>query len=495
MKLTRVPPAQVTHFPPLRLRLAAVIGLVAFAALAWWLTSAQNAVDAAVIATSGTIEGEEVAITAEMSGRVERVLVAEGQDVKAGEPLVAFECATLQAQYEQALAAVDVARANLALLQQGSRPEEVRQAEATVAQAAAARDAAKRAWDNAIALRDNPQELNLKIDTARPQVTAAEAAVAQAKANLNTAEQRLEQIKKGPRLEDVAALQLAVEQARNTLWAAQIERDGIKGNPHLPEYQGHAADARVAAAETAVSVANATLAARTAPPTAEELQIAANAVEAARASLSTAEASLVQAQQNLKGLLAIKENPLAPNAQVDVARGQYESAEAALRLAEARLEAVKNGPTLEQLDVARAQVRQAEAAARVLWTQLDEATIKSPIDGIVARVNIHAGELAAPGARLATVTGMNVVDLVVYVPETKIGLARLGQKADVTVDSFPGQTFAGEVVHIASQAEFTPRNVQSQRERANTVFAVRLRIPNADLRLKPGMPADARFRM
>jgi HlyD family secretion protein len=81
--------------------------------------------------------------------------------------------------------------------------------------------------------------------------------------------------------------------------------------------------------------------------------------------------------------------------------------------------------------------------------------------------------------------------LTIYISETDIGRVRQGQKANVTVDSFPGQVFAGTVTFIAQEAQFTPRNVQTKDERATTVFAVRIELTNSDHGLKPGMPADA----
>jgi HlyD family secretion protein len=86
------------------------------------------------------------------------------------------------------------------------------------------------------------------------------------------------------------------------------------------------------------------------------------------------------------------------------------------------------------------------------------------------------------------------VTLQVYVPENRIGEVQLGQSVEVTVDSFPGQTFAGQVYHIANEPEFTPRNVVTAEERENTFYAVDVRLPNPEHLLKVGMPADAKFR-
>ena len=101
------------------------------------------------------------------------------------------------------------------------------------------------------------------------------------------------------------------------------------------------------------------------------------------------------------------------------------------------------------------------------------------------------GEQANPGATIMTVGALDPVRLTLYIPETDIGRVRQGQKVHVTVDSFPGKVFEGSVTFIAQEAQFTPRNVQTRDERAATVFAVRVELPNADHALKPGMPADA----
>ena len=96
-----------------------------------------------------------------------------------------------------------------------------------------------------------------------------------------------------------------------------------------------------------------------------------------------------------------------------------------------------------------------------------------------------------PGSILMTVANLNEVTLTIYVPEDELGRVYLGQEVDVQVDSFPGELFRGTVAHIAQQAEFTPKNIQTEKERVNMVFAVKVRLPNSDHRLKPGMPADA----
>jgi HlyD family secretion protein len=83
------------------------------------------------------------------------------------------------------------------------------------------------------------------------------------------------------------------------------------------------------------------------------------------------------------------------------------------------------------------------------------------------------------------------VELVIYVPETELGKVQLGQKAELKVDTYPDKSFNGKVIYISPQAEFTPKNIQTQEERTKLVFAVKIKIDNPDFELKDGMPADA----
>jgi HlyD family secretion protein len=189
--------------------------------------------------------------------------------------------------------------------------------------------------------------------------------------------------------------------------------------------------------------------------------------------------------------LEIRKNPLQLQAAVDGAKAQLDSAEAQLAQAQARLDLVRAGARAEQIQAAEAQVAQARAAQRQIEVQIGKATLTAPRAGIVLSRSLHQGEQANPGATIMTVGALDTVRLTIYISETDIGRVRQGQKANVTVDSFPGQVFAGTVTFIAQEAQFTPRNVQTKDERATTVFAVRIELTNSDHGLKPGMPADA----
>jgi len=116
--------------------------------------------------------------------------------------------------------------------------------------------------------------------------------------------------------------------------------------------------------------------------------------------------------------------------------------------------------------------------------------VRSPINGIVLTRAIEPGEVALGGSTLFVVADLHDISLTVYVPEERYGQISLGGVYPVTVDSFPGEVFWGTVIHIADEAEFTPRNVQTVKGRKNTVYAVKLNLSNPTLALKPGMPAD-----
>ncbi|NIV37073.1 MAG: HlyD family efflux transporter periplasmic adaptor subunit [Anaerolineae bacterium] len=207
--------------------------------------------------------------------------------------------------------------------------------------------------------------------------------------------------------------------------------------------------------------------------------------------MEQSEAALLGAEQYLAELYRQRANPLDLQAQVNAAKAQYEVASAAVALAHAQVEGLKMGATQEQVAAADAQVEVARSALAALQVHLDRLSLKAPISGLILERLLHVGEVAMPGASLLTLADLGDVSLTIYVPEDQVGKVQLGQPVSVTVDAYPGRVFTGEVAFISSQAEFTPKNVQTKEERVSMVFAVKVELPNPDLALKPGMPADA----
>ena len=117
----------------------------------------------------------------------------------------------------------------------------------------------------------------------------------------------------------------------------------------------------------------------------------------------------------------------------------------------------------------------------------------TPIDGWVLRTVFEPEEQVPPGAPVVVVGDLQQLTLRVFLPESQFGRVMLEQIADITVDAYTGETFVGQVISIASEAEFAPGNIQTREDRVKMVYAIKLNVPNRELRLKPGMFADATF--
>jgi len=177
-----------------------------------------------------------------------------------------------------------------------------------------------------------------------------------------------------------------------------------------------------------------------------------------------------------------------------------------IRTAEARLEegkaalnqAKSNLPRIQaaqkDVEAAYAALQAAGAALLQAQIQLEYTKLKSPGPGIVTSRSAEAGEVVSPGEEILTVADLSTVDLKIFVDETQIGNVKPGQKAAVTIDTFPGKIFTGYVTFISPEGEFTPKIIQTKKERVKLVYLVKVSIPNPNLELKPGMPADARLR-
>src|SRR5438034_242759 len=177
--------------------------------------------------------------------------------------------------------------------------------------------------------------------------------------------------------------------------------------------------------------------------------------------------------------------------EVDRALNLFDAALANEAGAREKLALLEAGPRPDAVAAARAQVGEARAALALTQARLADTRLVSPLTGIVLRKSMEVGETATPGAPILTLIDPNDLWLRAYVSETDLGRIRLGQAAALTVDAFPGRMVAGVVREIASEAEFTPKNVQTKKERVNLVYRVKIGVSNPDGVLKPGMPADA----
>lgn len=324
------------------------------------------------------------------------------------------------------------------------------------------------------------------------------AQISQAQAAVKVAKAELAQAQAKARPERVAVAQSALNQAMTkALGKWRAWQDAIRTRDNPQELQLRITEARtaLALAERDVEMAEASLEAAKQSRDREkwgsvEYRVAGKKVEAAEQSLKAAQAIRDGAQAKLAALQAMRDRPLLLEAQVHAAEAAYRLAQADVAVAQAELAAVKAPPLAEDIAIAQAKVHKAEATLHILEVLRKKMTLRAPCDGIITSRAVEVGELAEPGRPLLTIADLSEVTLTVYVPETQIGLVKLGQRAVVTVDSYPGRGFPGRVTYIADQAEFTPRNVQTKEERVNIVFAVKITLPNPEGRLKPGMPAD-----
>ena len=209
--------------------------------------------------------------------------------------------------------------------------------------------------------------------------------------------------------------------------------------------------------------------------------VAAQEVDRARQAYEVAVAN----EQSARERLSLLEAGPRPQ-EVEAARHELEAARERVRM-------LRAGPRTHAVEAARAQSAEARAAAALAKAKLAEAEIISPLAGVVLRKNMEAGETATPGASIVTLLDPTDLWLRAYVPETEVGRLRVGQAAAISIDAYPGRDFAGTITEISSEAEFTPKNVQTKKERVNLVFRVRITVRNPDGILKPGLPADARI--
>lgn len=176
--------------------------------------------------------------------------------------------------------------------------------------------------------------------------------------------------------------------------------------------------------------------------------------------------------------------------QLDAARSAYEVTVTSLEASTARASLIEEGNRQDAIDAQRLEVERSKAVVALAQTALDDTILSSPIDGLVLTKNYEPGEFVNAGAAIATIGDMNDCWVKIYISSTQLGLIQVGQQVDVKVDSFPDKVFSGQIKEISQTAEFTPRQSITQNERANLVFAVKVKIANSEGVLKPGMPAD-----
>lgn len=430
-----------------------IISFVAVASLLMSACAAENNTD---FSASGSFSAIETTIAPEISGKVVEIYVNEGDEVEAGQALFKIDDEVIQAQYDQAAAAAKAAAAGV---------------DAAAQQAASAEAQYQLALQAALMQEIPSKQANWNASTPddyRPawyfnkseQIDAAQTGVDSAGEALTTALNDLEKEQKDASSKDFLAAEKRLAEAENALSVAKSTLNQLEtvNNQDLE-------DAATEVKETAQAEFDSALAEYERLLTGS----AADAIIQARSRVAVAQSNLDNARN---ALLALQTGD--QSLQVVAAQKASEAAASALKQAEAMSEQAQKAQTLAQL-------------------QLDRATVKAPVSGVVLTRSLEIGDLAVAGGSVMRIAQLDTLDLVVYLPEDEYGKVNVGDVVNVTVDSFAGEIFKGAIIHIADEAEYTPRNVQTESGRKATVYAVKVQVPNLDHRLKPGMPADVEF--
>ena len=433
-----------------------------------------------------------VALSFLLGEKIEELAVEVGDEVQAGMVLARLEATGLEQAVAQAEAALATARAGLAQVKAGPRPQEIAaakeevsavaanliaaqaardQARATLEGTRASEEAAQAARDQAQAMlegtRAGEEAAQAGLEAARAGVDAAQVAVAAAEAELTL-------LKAGASSQQRGIAKLQIDQARNSLWAAQAQRDSIGGavdRGHMKDADLDAAEAAVGNAHVALNIAQLAYEEIEAGPRPQEIVPLQVQINGARATLSGAEAQVDAAQAQLGGAKAqvalaeaqvdaaqaqlggARAQVALVEAQVAAAEAQVEAAQARVAQAQAQLELLEAGPRPEDVALAQAGVTEAEAALEAAESALAKAQLVSPFAGTVAHLKVREGEVVLPGQPILYLGDLQMLQVeTTDLNEVDIAGVEVGQPVDITFDALPERMLTGRVKRIEPMA-------------------------------------------
>jgi len=264
------------------------------------------------------------------------------------------------------------------------------------------------------------------------------------------------------------------------------EGQKVKAGDLVAEMESQDLNREVQAARSRLGIARANLAKLEAGYRPQE-------VREAQAAVAQAQADFDEKAKDFQRMQNLFERKVVPASTRDKAEAAYRMAKEALRRAQENYDLLKSGYRQEDIEAARADFRQAQANQELAQTRLGYATITSPVDGVVLARPMEPGQVAAVGATVLTLGDLNHAYFEGYIPETDLARVRYGQKAEVTTDTYPGKRYPAWVSYIADKAEFTPKSVETFKERVTLVYRTKIRVENPNHELKPGMPAESRI--
>jgi len=203
----------------------------------------------------------------------------------------------------------------------------------------------------------------------------------------------------------------------------------------------------------------------------------------AKEAISQAEENFENMKKRYQRIKTLYEQGSTTQQQMDDIETQYKATRTALTSA-------RNG--LKALNMKKQQL---DAQLKLIESQISDGTIDAPVSGVIVDKFVERGEVVALGLPVVSLVNLDELWIKLYVVETQLGHVKLGESADITIDSHPEKVFKGTVVWISPQAEFTPKNVQTKEARADLVYAVKITVPNPDRILKIGMPADIELKI
>lgn len=410
------------------------------------------------LTASGTISAVATDIASEISGKIVDIKVDKGDTVKAGDVLFTLDSQLLQAQHDQAAAAVQVAQTTVTEAQNKLANAQAQYSLTVQTVQLQNNQNQNNAWQ-----ASQPDQFSVPIwyFQKSDQITALQTELNNAQTDLTKAQANLQTVLKDASNQDFVSIE-------NRLAVAEAAFQDATTTLNLAKAANNNSDL-VTEAQKAMDAAQSDLTAAQDAYKNMLSSTAANDVLEARAKVAVAQARVNIAQEALNVMLTGDQS-----LQIQVAQTGVDEAKSAVTQAQANL-------------------TQTQAALNLINIELTKLTVTAPVGGIILSRVDNPGEITAAGAIVLEIGTLDTVNLTVYVPEDQYGKISLGQSVKISIDSFPSRVFNGNVKFISNQAEFTPRNVQTMESRSTTVYAIEITIPNPDLALKDGMPADATF--
>jgi multidrug resistance efflux pump len=469
-----------------------VILLAAVAFGVWYFTMRPAAAANGVLSASGTVETNEISIAPELSGKIVEINVQEGDTVKTGDVLFRLDDTLLKAQRNVAAAGLETAKTAAATADAAVAAAQIQYDIAFNAAMTQNRPTRTVDW-----YKGQPGEFTLPLwyYDQTEQINAAQTEVDAAKSALSETQDKLTSIQSRAAGADFIQAETDLAAAQAQYQVAKDLHDRVTSGKNIEDLtrrqlfllgrdvylQSKGLDPRWVTLTNSVN---------------KELR------DAAQKLFDDAKSKLEDAQDAYNDAVTTDgaKDIMKARAQVSIAEERYYTAMDYVRI----LQTGADSPTvtaaqkvLDQTRSAATQtqsaIAQAQANLDLIDAQIAKTIITSPVDGVVLNRIAEPGSVVNPGSTLLTLGRLDELTITVYVPEDRLGEVAMGQVANVTVDSFPGETFTAAVTYISSQAEFTPRNVQTVEGRKNTVFAVKLKLGDTSGKLKPGMPADVTF--